>query len=180
MQANQAETEKKMKQIKTFLFDVDGVFTDGSILLMPTGELLRKMSTRDGYAVQYAILQGYRVGIITGGSLQAIRIRFEGLGVPSSHIFLNIRDKKSVYEEFILTHQLKSSEILFMGDDIPDYAVMRNSGLAACPKNAVSEILSIADYISDYNGGEGSVRQVIETVLHSQGKWDIHTHIQSI
>ena len=179
MQANNPLIQKKMENIKTFLFDIDGVFTDGSILLMPSGELLRRMSTRDGYAVQYAILQGYRVGIITGGSLEVIRTRFEGLGVPSSHIFLSIRDKKAVYEEFILMHQLKAEEVLFMGDDIPDYAVMRDCGLAACPKDAVSEILAISDYISDHNGGEGSVRQVIETVLRSQGKWEIDTHIQS-
>jgi len=179
MESNK-ELETRFKQITTFIFDVDGVFTDGSVILMPNGEMLRKMSTRDGYAVQSVLTQGYRVAILSGGSSEAVRARFENLGVPSHHIFLKINDKKEVYEEFLMTHQLKPTEVAFMGDDIPDFPVMQICGLAACPKDATKEILGIAHYVSEHKGGEGCVRQFIEEVLTAQGKWKINHHLSSI
>ena len=180
MPKNLAIFQEKAAKITTFLFDIDGVFTDGSLILMPNNELLRRMSTRDGYAVQYATLTGYRIGIISGGSLPALTQRFTNLGVPYENVFLGIRNKKEVFDNFLLTHQLQKEEVFFMGDDLPDYSVMRASGLSACPANAVAEIQEISDYISPLKGGEGCVRDIIEKILTIQNKWGIEEHIRSM
>ena len=177
MQMKTPDIQEKMKKINTFLFDVDGVFTDGHILLMPGGQFVRSMSTRDGYAIQYLIHQGYRVGIISGGASESVKMRFEGLGVPSSHIFMQIRDKKEVFEEFLIVHQLNRAQVLYMGDDLPDYPVMKSVGVSACPKNAVQEILELSDLVSGFKGGKGCVREIIEQVLRIQNQWKIEAKI---
>jgi 3-deoxy-D-manno-octulosonate 8-phosphate phosphatase (KDO 8-P phosphatase) len=168
----------KLKTIKTFAFDVDGVFTDGTMMLMPNGELLRSMSTRDGYALQYAIKKGYKVVIITGGASEWVQKRFEHLGVKD--IFGSVRDKLSVFKDYAMDYQLNREETLFMGDDLPDYAVMKHVGLAVCPKNAATEILDIAHYISPFEGGKGCVREIIEKTLRAQNNWHIDEQIKSI
>ena len=169
-----ANYKEKLKNIKAFIFDVDGVFTDGKIYLEPGGDFVRAVDMKDGYAVNYAIKQGYIIGIISGGFSETVRKRFQFLNITD--IYLNSKDKKSDFEDFYFKYGLKPEEILYMGDDIPDYEVMKICGLATCPADAVEEIKSIASYISTFPGGNGCVRDVIEQVLKLQGKW-FHSNI---
>ncbi|HPD94589.1 MAG TPA: HAD-IIIA family hydrolase [Tenuifilaceae bacterium] len=158
-----------LPQVKAFVFDVDGVFTDGTVLLHPSGELLRTSNTRDGYAVHVAIERGFPIAIISGGNSESVRSRFSVLGVPD--IYLGVRDKVKILEEFRLKYGLELSELLYMGDDLPDYEVMQLVGVPTCPNDAAPEIKGLARYISLYNGGSGCVRDVIEQVLRVKGKW---------
>lgn len=159
----------KLHDIKTFIFDVDGVLTDSSLYILENGQLLRKMNTRDGFAIKYAIEQGYQVIIITGGKSQGVVKRLEGLGVKDIHI--GIHDKLEVIMELVEVYGLDLGKTLYMGDDIPDYESMRVVHLATCPDNAAHEIREISQYISPIKGGEGCVRDVIEKVLRVQRKW---------
>ncbi len=157
------------RQVTTFVFDVDGVFTNNEILVTESGELLRKMNVRDGYAVKVAIQNNYRIAIITGGKSEGVRKRFADLGIED--IYLGKQEKTEAFEEFLHTYNLHPEEILYMGDDLPDYPVMRRVGAPTCPKNAAYELHQIAVYVSPLNGGEGCVRDVIEQVLRLQEKW---------
>jgi 3-deoxy-D-manno-octulosonate 8-phosphate phosphatase (KDO 8-P phosphatase) len=159
----------KLKQINTFIFDIDGVLTDGSITLMPNGEQIRKMNIKDGYALQLAIKKGYQIGIISGGKSEAAKKRLEGLGIQ--HIYLGVSDKVDVFKEFCLTFDILPEHTVYMGDDIPDYGVMKLVGIAACPNNAAQEIQAISNFISPMNGGEGCVRDIIEKVMKIKGDW---------
>ncbi|HEX5743277.1 MAG TPA: HAD-IIIA family hydrolase [Flavobacteriaceae bacterium] len=159
-----------MNQINTFIFDVDGVLTNGYVHVFANGELARQMNIKDGYALKAAINAGYRICIISGGTNEGVRNRLKGLGVED--IYLGVQDKIEKLNELIDRYQLTADTILYMGDDIPDYEVMQKVGLAACPKDAVTEIQSICHYISQKKGGEGCVRDVIEQVLKVQGKWE--------
>jgi len=161
--------KEKLKHISTFIFDYDGVLTDGKVILMNDGEGLRTANVRDGYAMQYAIKKGYRVAIISGGRSEAIVKRFEALDIHD--VFMGVCDKIETYHNYLKAIKCKSEEVLFMGDDIPDYPLMKMAGIATCPANASEEIKSVAAYISNLNGGEGCVRDVIEQVLKVQGKW---------
>ena len=163
--------KQKLTRIKTFLFDVDGVLTNGHVLLLDNGEFVRNMNSKDGYALQLAVKKGYRIGIITGGKSPAVKNALEGLGI--SDIFLSQYDKLQCYKDYINEHELNEEEILFMGDDLPDYEVMKRVGIAACPHNAAHEIKEICIYISNRNGGEACVRDIIEQVMRSQGTWTI-------
>lgn len=163
--------KQKLTRIKTFLFDVDGVLTNGQVLLLENGEFVRNMNSKDGYALQLAVKKGYRIGIITGGKSQAVKSALQGLGIQD--IFLSQYDKLQCYKDYINEHDLKEEEILFMGDDLPDYEVMKRVGIAACPNNAAHEIKEISIYISNRNGGEACVRDIIEQVMRSQGTWTI-------
>jgi 3-deoxy-D-manno-octulosonate 8-phosphate phosphatase (KDO 8-P phosphatase) len=158
--------------ITTFVFDVDGVLTDGSVLITSSGELLRKMSIKDGYAIKTAIDKGYRVCIISGGSNEGVKKRLQGLGVTD--IFLGAGYKDEVLRDYMLDYDIDASQIVYMGDDIPDIPAMKISGLVSCPKNSVPEVKELAHYISDKTGGEGCVRDLIEQVLKVQGKWQNH------
>jgi 3-deoxy-D-manno-octulosonate 8-phosphate phosphatase (KDO 8-P phosphatase) len=164
-----------LKDITTFVFDVDGVFTDSSILITTKGELLRKMSVRDGYAVKTALNQGYRICIISGGSNEGVRERMKALGVTD--IFLGAAYKEESLREYLMDYDLRPEEVLYMGDDIPDIPAMQMSGMIACPQNAVAEVKRIAHYISHLAGGEGCVREIIEQVLKVRGHW--HTHFNA-
>lgn len=157
-----------LNKITTFIFDVDGVLTTGDIL-MHNGEYLRSMNTRDSYAIQYAIKKGYKVFIITGGSSQEVRNTLIGLGVQEVH--LRASNKLEVYADLITRNNLAHEEILYMGDDIPDYQVMSKVGVAACPQDAAIEIKRISDYQSPFNGGKHCVRDVIEQTLRVQNNW---------
>ncbi|WP_346983663.1 HAD hydrolase family protein [Chryseobacterium sp. POE27] len=161
--------KEKLKNIKAFVFDVDGVFTDGSVYLMPGGNMSRVMNVLDGYAVVKALKNNYLIGVITGGNDEMVKHRINYLGIedyyPKSH------DKMVDFEDFKLKYDLTNEEILTMGDDIPDLHIMKNSAIAACPENAVPEIKEIATYISPVRGGSGAVRDVIEQVMKVQGKW---------
>lgn len=159
----------KMNRITTFIFDYDGVMTDGTVLLQPNGEAYRTANVKDGYALQLAIKMGYRVVIISGGISQTMQTRMEGLGIHD--FFLGVKNKIDVFDQFIEENELDPNEILYMGDDIPDFFPMKKSGLACCPKDASIEIKGISDYISKKKGGKGCVRDVIEQVLKLHGKW---------
>jgi 3-deoxy-D-manno-octulosonate 8-phosphate phosphatase (KDO 8-P phosphatase) len=168
----------KLKRVKTFLFDVDGVLTDGSIMLLPTGEQVRVMNTKDGYAMQLAIKKGYRIAIITGGKSESVRIRLNGLGITD--VYLGISDKLDVFKEYIEIHQLNPDDILYMGDDVPDYEVMQRVGVPTCPVDSAPEIKALCLYVSDKKGGMGCVRDVIEQVMKVQGTWEINAHVKSV
>jgi 3-deoxy-D-manno-octulosonate 8-phosphate phosphatase (KDO 8-P phosphatase) len=159
----------QLEKINTFIFDVDGVLTNGEILASDSGEYLRTFNIKDGYALQLAVKKGYHVAIISGGSGAAMQKRFEGLGIPD--IFLGVSDKVAVYQNLVLKHKLEASQILYMGDDIPDLNVMKLVGLPTCPADAVPEIKAISAYISPYEGGKTAVRDIVEKVLRVQNQW---------
>lgn len=160
--------KEKLRDIKAFVFDVDGVFS-ADMVLHTDGELTRHMNVKDGFAVKTAVDKGFIVCIISGGTSESVRTRFKGLGVTD--IYLGSHDKIDDYEDFYMKYELKPDQILYMGDDIPDYEPMKASGLATCPADAVEEIQNIAHYISDKDGGKGCIRDVIEQVLRAQKVW---------
>ncbi|MFD0762030.1 KdsC family phosphatase [Lutibacter aestuarii] len=159
-----------MPQINTFIFDVDGVLTNGIITITTNGELIRNMSVKDGYALKTAINLGYNICIISGGSNEGVRSRLEGLGIKD--IYLGTHNKTIQLNDYLKKKNIKIENVLYMGDDIPDFPVMKEVGLPCCPKDAVPEIQDISLYISQKKGGNGCVRDVIEQVLKVQGKWD--------
>ncbi|WP_298998450.1 KdsC family phosphatase [Flagellimonas sp. S174] len=159
-----------LNDITTFVFDVDGVFTDGSILVTSKGEMLRKMNVKDGYALKTALQKGYNVCIITGGTNQGVKERLRGLGVTD--IYLGAHHKQEPLEEYLDIYDIESKNVVYMGDDLPDIPPMRMVGLAAAPQNAVAEVKAISDYVSHKNGGEGCVRDIIEQVLKVRGDWN--------
>jgi len=163
------DIKMKLNKVKAFAFDVDGVFTDGSVLLHPGGEFIRMMNIRDGFAVQHAVKMGYPIAIITGGNSKMVRKRFKALGVKD--IFMKSASKMEAFESFLARHNLAYEDVLYMGDDLPDYEIMKKAGFPACPCDAASEILELSLYISGRKGGEGCVRDIIEQVLRLQGKW---------
>ena len=158
-----------LPKINTFIFDVDGVLTNGMLTIMPDGELLRHMNVKDGYAMKNALNKGYRVCIISGGTNEAVKARLGALGIED--IYLGAHDKIKQYKELVKKYNLKPENVLYMGDDVPDYPVMKLVGLPACPNDAVQEIQAVSKYISNKKGGEGCVRDVIEQVLRVQNKW---------
>ena len=161
-----------MNDITTFIFDVDGVLTDSSVHVTPTGEMLRIMNIRDGFAMKAAIESGYNVCIISGGNNEGVRIRLKNLGITDIH--LATPDKVATFKEYIELYNIKPEQVLYMGDDIPDFHVMQLVGLATCPQDASPEIKTISKYISHKNGGKGAVREVIEQVMKVQGKWHMY------
>ncbi|QZK90269.1 HAD-IIIA family hydrolase [Flavobacterium sp. CHNK8] len=161
-----------MNDITTFIFDVDGVLTDGSVFVTNEGEMLRTMNIRDGYAMKAAVESGYKVCIISGGSNEGVRVRLQNLGITD--IYLGTPNKVATFDEYTNLYQIKPENVLYMGDDIPDYHVMKLVGLATCPQDASPEIKTISGYISHKHGGKGAVRDVIEQVMKTQGKWNTH------
>ncbi|MFH4966319.1 HAD-IIIA family hydrolase [Gaetbulibacter sp. M235] len=159
-----------LQHITTFIFDVDGVLTDGTVLITDKGDLLRKMSVRDGYAIKTAVDLGYNFCIITGGSDKGVSSRLKGLGIKD--IYLGSHNKIEHFNEYVENNNIKPENVLYMGDDIPDLPVMKCVGLPCCPQDAAPEIKSISKYISHKNGGFGAVRDVIEQVLKVQEKWN--------
>ena len=166
--------EKSYKEylanINTFVFDVDGVFTDGGLLISENGELLRKMSVKDGYALKTALLKGYNVCIITGGTNEGVHDRLKGLGV--SDIYMGAHQKTAPLQEYLSKHKIAPENALYMGDDMPDIPPMKLVGLPTCPQDAVPEVKAVAKYISHKNGGDACVRDVIEQVLKVRGDWN--------
>lgn len=167
----------KLKNIKAFVFDVDGVFTDGSVYLLPGGNMCRVMNVLDGYAVVKAIKNNYIIGVITGGNDEEVRHRINYLGIKD--YYAKSHDKQIDFEDFKSKYNLKNEEILTMGDDLSDMKIMKVSGISACPKNAVQEVKAISEYISPIEGGKGAVRDVIEQVMKIQGNW-IEDNTQSV
>ena len=160
---------QKLKDISTFIFDVDGVLTDGSVQVTDNGQSLRTFNIKDGYAMQLAVKKGYNLCIISGGDGVAMAKRFLNLGITD--VFLAAGDKVEIFRKFIADKNITAAEVLYMGDDIPDLKVMKLVGLPTCPADAVEEIKAISAFISPYNGGKAAVRDIIEKVMKVQGKW---------
>jgi 3-deoxy-D-manno-octulosonate 8-phosphate phosphatase (KDO 8-P phosphatase) len=159
-----------LQHITTFIFDVDGVLTDGTVTITTSGDMLRKMNIKDGYALKTAVDNGFNVCVISGGSNKGVRKRLQGLGITD--IYLGAHNKIEQLEEYLDIYNIKTESVLYMGDDIPDIPVMKLVSLPCCPQDAVPEIKAISKYISHKNGGKGAVRDVIEQVLKVHNKWD--------
>jgi 3-deoxy-D-manno-octulosonate 8-phosphate phosphatase (KDO 8-P phosphatase) len=160
---------QNLKNITTFIFDVDGVLTNGTVIATEGGELLRSFNIKDGYALQLAAKKGYHICIISGGRGTAMSKRFEGLSVAD--VFLGVDNKVQVFKNYLDQKNIATNQVLYMGDDIPDLEVMKLVGIATCPIDAVEEIKAISHYISPKKGGEAAVRDVIEKVLKVQQNW---------
>ncbi len=163
--------KEQLIDVKGFVFDVDGVLASPRVILHPSGDLMRSMNTKDGFAIAEALRKGFFVGIISGARSASIIERFAALGV--SDVYLNSVVKIDDLRDFVLTNNLDLSNIVYMGDDLPDLEPMQLCGLATCPSDAVAEVQEIADYVSDLPGGEGCVRDLIEQVLRAQKKWNV-------
>ncbi len=163
----------RFKLIKTFVFDMDGVLTDGGVFIDAQNNWLRRMNIRDGYALQLAVKSGFNVIVISGSDSPEVHNRLNRLGVTD--VFMKVADKEKFLRELVYKKDLVLSEILFMGDDMPDYACMKIAGIAACPSDAAFEIREAASYISPFGGGHGCVRDVIEKVLKLNHKWPLFT-----
>jgi len=161
-----------LKSITTFVLDYDGVMTDGRVILLEEGEPLRTANVRDGYALQLAIKKGYRVAVISGGKSKSVVNRMNALKIHD--VFLGSDKKEQVLKNYMEEHGLSKENVIYMGDDIPDYHAMHMAGVASCPADASEEIKAISHYISAYKGGEGCVRDIIEQVLKVQGNWMNH------
>lgn len=162
-----------LKNIKALAFDVDGVLSDGTYMLMPDGDFVRTFNMKDSIAMKLAVKSGYHLCVITGGASKAVKERLNRLGVKD--VYLRTETKLEAMKEFVTTYELKMDEVLYMGDDLVDFEVMTRVGIATCPKDAVDEIKQICMYVSDKEGGKGCVRDIIEQVMKVQGKWGIPT-----
>lgn len=161
--------KERLKDIKAFIFDVDGVLSMDTTPLDESGDPLRTANIKDGFAIRYALQNGFQVAIITGGNTQRVKLRYKKLGVE--HIYLNSFNKTECLNDILTKTGLKKDEILYMGDDLVDYTIMKEVGVPTCPLDAVPEIKAISLYISDKKGGEGCVRDIIEQTMRSQQKW---------
>jgi 3-deoxy-D-manno-octulosonate 8-phosphate phosphatase (KDO 8-P phosphatase) len=160
---------KKLHQITTFILDFDGVLSDGKVLVTGEGDQLRSTDVKDGYALNYALKQGYRIAVISGGYSDSMRLRYAKFN--GMDFFLGVSNKVEVFRKYLHENQLMAEETLYIGDDIPDYDVMNLCGLKCCPSDACQEIKDTVDYISHKEGGRGCVRDIIEQVMKAQGKW---------
>jgi 3-deoxy-D-manno-octulosonate 8-phosphate phosphatase (KDO 8-P phosphatase) len=162
--------KEELNQVRAFIFDVDGVLAKSEALIGEGGEIIRTTNTKDGYSIFRACQLGYKVAIITGGNSDNVKTRFENLGVE---VYSGVGNKLEVFRAYIKKYAIKPEMVMYMGDDIPDYPVMSQIGVPVCPNDAVPEIKQVAHYISDKNGGEGCVRDVIEQVLRVHGNWEV-------
>ncbi|MBG8554259.1 KdsC family phosphatase [Hymenobacter guriensis] len=158
-----------LSAIKAFIFDVDGVLTDGTLLALNSGEQARTFHIRDGYAIRHALRKGYRIIIISGREEEGVRRRLESLDVQD--IYLGVDDKMVVFNKYINLHRLDPATIAYMGDDMPDVEVMRRCGLAACPADAAADVRAISAFVAALPGGKGAVRELIEAAMKQQGTW---------
>ncbi len=159
----------KLTSINTFILDVDGVLTNGSVHITETGNLLRSMNIKDGFALQYAIKQGFNIIVITGGKSEGVKLRLEKLGITDVH--LGVSDKLACLQEILTAKNVSLDECIYMGDDLPDLEVMKMCGIKSCPSDAVWQIKEIADIVCKAKGGDACVRELIEMVLSTQSKW---------
>jgi len=164
--------KSQLKNIKSIVLDVDGVLTDGSIVLMENGDMVRTMNIKDGFAIQHAVKSGILVCVITGARSEAVKARLKYLGVQD--VYIGAFNKIEVFEDYLASYSIDKSEVLYMGDDMPDYEIMKIVGLAACPKDAVNEIRELCKYVSSFDGGKGCVRDIVVQVLKAQGKWNFN------
>lgn len=161
--------KEKLGKIKAFVFDFDGVLSDGKVWVYDNKEVVRCTNVKDGYALQYAVKKGYTIALISGAKSSSIDNRMKALGVKQ--IYTGSANKMTTYDKFLADNDLKPDEVLIMGDDIPDYEILKKCGVATCPADAAIEIKEIVDYISIFKGGEGCVRDVIEQTLRLHGMW---------
>jgi 3-deoxy-D-manno-octulosonate 8-phosphate phosphatase (KDO 8-P phosphatase) len=159
-----------LNDIKCFVFDIDGVLTDGSLHVLEDGTMLRKMNIKDGYALQLAVKKGYYIFVISGSNAEGVKKRLENLGVTD--VFLNCKNKLAQLDQLFIKYHIGFANTLYMGDDMPDLEVMKNCLIPTCPADAVHQVKSVSKYISDKKGGEGCVRDVIEQVMHLHGKFE--------
>lgn len=157
------------QSIKAFVFDVDGVLTNGQVILLPDGQQMRHMHSKDGYALQLAVKKGYHVGIITGGNSVQVKERLQGLGITD--VYMRVSHKDEAMEDFKFSYDLQDDQVMYMGDDIPDLAAMSMVGLPACPADASPEVKKVSQFVSHMNGGAGCVREIIELIMRSHGNW---------
>jgi 3-deoxy-D-manno-octulosonate 8-phosphate phosphatase (KDO 8-P phosphatase) len=162
--------KQKLRNVSAFIFDVDGVLTDGSLLVMPDGDFLRRMNIKDGYALQLAVKKGYKIAVISGGHSPGVPIRLKRLGIDEVH--MGVQDKLQVFQEVVQRFGVSPIQVVAMGDDLPDLPVLKTCGVPCCPADAAHEILDICTYVSHYKGGEGCVRDIVEQVLRLHGKWE--------
>jgi 3-deoxy-D-manno-octulosonate 8-phosphate phosphatase (KDO 8-P phosphatase) len=162
-------TAPDLSVIKTFVLDVDGVLTDGTLLAFNSGEQARAFHIRDGYAIRYALRKGYRVAVISGREEEGVRKRLESLDIRD--IFLGVDDKMKIFNNYINTYRLEVEHIAYMGDDVPDAEVMRRCAVAACPADAARDVREISNYTTSLAGGKGAVRELIEDVMRTQNTW---------
>ena len=174
--SKRTEMEAKLQKIKAFVFDVDGVLTDGGILSTPEGDLLRVFDSKDAFGLRMAYMKGYKVGVITGGVSESIKLRFRTCGVPMENIYLGSRAKIEDLEDFCKRNGLTPEEVMYFGDDLPDIPVMLACGCGVSPCDAVEEVKDAADYISSRPGGKGVAREMIEMVIKMHGKWELDVH----
>ncbi len=167
----------QFKNINTIVLDVDGVLTDGTLLVMPGGLMVRRMNIKDGYALQLAVKKGYHVAIISGGDSPEVKERLLKLGVTD--VYMKVHDKLSVLQEYLLLNGLDAANTAYMGDDMPDYDVMQHVGMPSCPADAASEIKELSAYVSPLNGGAGCVRDLIEKIMRVRGDWSEDTTVRS-
>ncbi len=163
--------------ITTFIFDVDGVLTDGTVLVLDGGLQARRMNIKDGFALQMAVKNGYAVKIISGGHSPQVLDRLQRLGI--NNVKMSVLDKKALVKEYIEANGLKKEEILYMGDDLPDIPAMQETGLPCCPADAAPEVKEASLYISPLKGGDACVRDVIEKVLKLNNRWHYRVDITS-
>ena len=161
-----------LKRIKAIIFDVDGVLSAETITLHPNGEPMRTVNIKDGYAIQLAMKLGLRIVILTGGTTESVRLRYERLGVED--VYMGCAVKLKTYEDFLARYGLSDEEVMYMGDDVPDYEIMQRVGCPVCPADACPDIKAVSLYVSDKQGGYGCGRDVIEQVLRAQGKWQMN------
>lgn len=158
-----------LKTIKAVIFDVDGVLSSETITMDSNGEPLRTVNIKDGFAIQLAVKRGLYIAIITGGNTSAVKKRYEGLGVTDLYMGCNV--KLRAYQDFRCRYHLDDSEIIYMGDDIPDMEIMQKVGCPCCPADACTDVKELSMYVSGKKGGHGCGRDVLEQVLRAQGKW---------
>ena len=164
-------------KIKAFAFDIDGVATDGSILCIPGGDLLRVYDAKDSFAVRMAAMNGYPVAVITGGSSFSIRERMVTTGLKPEDVFLHSRNKMDEFRIFCARYSLQPEDVMYFGDDVPDIEVLQTCGCGVCPSDAVEEVKAAADYVSPFPGGKGCLRDTIEKVMKAQGRWVFDTDV---
>lgn len=162
--------KEELSSIEAFVFDVDGVLAESQVILHPSGDMMRTMNTKDGLAMLRAVQEGFPVCIISGAKSKSLIDRFKALGI--NDVFLDSRSKVKDLESFLIKYSLDPKKVLYMGDDLPDIKAMSIVGLPACPLDAAEEVQGISKYISNYPGGKGCVRDIIEQVLRAQGKWN--------
>ncbi|HJC53446.1 MAG TPA: HAD hydrolase family protein [Candidatus Alistipes merdavium] len=161
--------KEEIAHCEAFIFDVDGVMTDGGIIPTPDGDFIRRYNAKDGYALAYAVKLGYRVCIITGGRGHMLEYRLRMLGIK--HFYTDCMDKITTMRRYLAEEGIDPAHTIYMGDDIPDLECMRAVGIPVCPADAVSEVIEASRYVSEFRGGEGAVRDIIEQVLRARGDW---------